>query len=80
VIIRLRNMTAIDATGLRALEDVADRLRASGRTLVLCGARDQPSAVMRQAGFHAHIGEHNICPHIRAALARAEVIHTAHAA
>src|SRR5439155_15736572 len=31
VIVRLRNMTAIDATGLRALEDLADRLHGSGR-------------------------------------------------
>jgi SulP family sulfate permease len=30
VIVRLRNMTAIDATGLRALEDLADRLHRSG--------------------------------------------------
>ena len=27
-------MTAIDATGLLALEDLADRLRAAGRTLI----------------------------------------------
>lgn len=74
VIIRLRNMTAIDGTGLRALEDVAARLRASGRTLVLCGAREQPAAVMRQAHFHEHIGERNICPHIAAALIRAREI------
>ena len=39
VILRLRNMTAIDATGLRALEDLADRLHRSGRELILCGAR-----------------------------------------
>ena len=38
MILRLRNMTAIDATGLRALEDLADALHASGRTLLLCGA------------------------------------------
>jgi SulP family sulfate permease len=75
VIIRLRNMTAIDGTGLRAIEEVADRLRASGRTLLLCGAREQPAAVMRQARFHQHIGDENICPNIAVALARAaEVI------
>src|SRR6185436_17699400 len=45
IIFRLRNMTAVDATGLRALEDVALRLRASGRTAIFCGARDQPRAV-----------------------------------
>src|SRR5690242_17166667 len=39
VMLRLRDMTAIDATGIQALEDLADRLRASGRTLILCGAR-----------------------------------------
>lgn len=80
VIIRLRNMTAIDGTGLRALEDVAARLRASGRTLVLCGAREQPAAVMQQAHFHEHIGAQNICPHIAAALIRAREIQTGRAA
>jgi sulfate permease, SulP family len=71
VILRLRHMTAIDGTGLRAFEDLAERLRLSGRTLLLCGAREQPAAVMRQAGFHEHIGEANLCPNIDAALARA---------
>jgi SulP family sulfate permease len=80
VIIRLRNMTAIDGTGLRALEEVADRLRASGRSLLLCGAREQPAAVMRQARFHQHIGEENICPNIAAALARAAHVTAPHAA
>jgi SulP family sulfate permease len=80
VIIRLRNMTAIDGTGLRALEDVAARLRASGRTLVLCGAREQPAAVMQQAHFHEHIGAQNICPHIAAALIRAREIQAGRAA
>src|ERR1043165_828366 len=47
VVLRLRNMTALDATGLRALEDVATRVRASGRTAIFCGAREQPRAVMR---------------------------------
>lgn len=40
VIVRLRNMTALDATGLHALEVFAHRLRKSGRTLLLCEARD----------------------------------------
>jgi SulP family sulfate permease len=74
VIVRLRNMTAIDATGVHALEELSVRLRASGRTLILCGARDQPAAVMRAAAFHEHVGEANICPDIAAALRRAEEI------
>ena len=80
VIVRLRHVTAIDGTGLRALEDLADRLHASGRTLILCGARQQPSAVMRQAQFHLHVGERNVCPHIQAALHRAAEVHATKAA
>ena len=34
----LRNMTAIDGTGLGAIEELAEDLR-KGRTLVVCGAR-----------------------------------------
>jgi SulP family sulfate permease len=75
VIVRLRNMTAIDATGLRALEDLADRLHKSGRELILCGAPRQPAALMHQSDFHEHVGELNICPNIEAALARAADIH-----
>ena len=75
VILRLRHMTAIDGTGLRAFEDLAERLRASGRVLILCGAREQPAAVMRQAQFHEHIGEPNLCANIEAALARAVELH-----
>ena len=76
VIVRLRNMTAIDATGIRALEDVAERLRESGRTLLLCGAAPQPAAVMRQAELHNHLGEKNICANIEAALQRADELHS----
>lgn len=74
VILRLRNMTAIDATGLNAIEQVADRLRAAGRTLLVCGARPQPAALMRKAEFHRHVGDDNICPSIQDALVRAAAV------
>jgi SulP family sulfate permease len=80
VVVRLRNMTAIDATGLQALEKLGEALHASGRTLVLCGAREQPATLMQQAAFHQHVGERNICPNIEAALQRAAEIHRASAA
>jgi SulP family sulfate permease len=72
VILRLRNMTAIDATGLHALEQLADRLKKSGRTLLLCGAPEQPSLLLHRAEFVEHIGANNIQPNISAALERAE--------
>ena len=76
VILRLRNMTAIDATGLLTLEELADKLHASGRELIVCGARPQPAALLHQAQFESHIGEHNVCPNIYAALERAKTIFT----
>ncbi|HET9269581.1 MAG TPA: SulP family inorganic anion transporter [Vicinamibacterales bacterium] len=75
VALRLRNMTALDATGLRAIQDFADALHASGRTLLLCGALPQPSALMDRAEFHHHVGAENILPTVDAALARAREIH-----
>ncbi|MBV8550163.1 MAG: STAS domain-containing protein [Acidobacteriaceae bacterium] len=77
VIVRLRNMTALDATGLHALEVFAKRLRKSGRTLLLCGARDQPARLLQRADFMEHIGPENILPHVEAALQRAREINAA---
>jgi len=56
LILRLRNMTAIDATGLGAIRDLADTVHESGRSLLLCGAREQPSQLMKQAEFERHVG------------------------
>jgi SulP family sulfate permease len=79
VVLRLRNMTAIDATGLHALEQLADRLKREGRTLLLCGAPEQPSAFLRRAEFVEHIGANNILPNITAALGRAAEVEKAQA-
>jgi SulP family sulfate permease len=43
VILRLRNMTAIDATGIAALEELADQLKNSGRSMLVCVARPSDS-------------------------------------
>jgi sulfate permease, SulP family len=75
VMLRLRNMTAIDATGLQALEDLADAVHTSGRALILCGAREQPARLMRDSEFEQHVGPENICPNITEALKRASQVH-----
>jgi SulP family sulfate permease len=75
VILRLRNMTALDATGLRAIEELAQAMRQSGRHLLLCGARHQPAELIARADFHRHVGDENICAHIQDALRRARDIH-----
>ncbi|MGH9746808.1 MAG: SulP family inorganic anion transporter [Candidatus Acidiferrales bacterium] len=77
VILRLRNMTAIDATGLQALEKLADVIHGSGRGLILCGAREQPARLMKQAEFEQHVGAENICRSVEEALERARSLHSA---
>jgi sulfate permease, SulP family len=72
VILRLRNMTALDATGLFALEEVARTLKASGRELILCGAREQPLQLIQQTEFEGLVGPENICDNVQEALSRAE--------
>jgi len=65
-------MTALDATGLFALEEVAKQLHASKRTLILCGAREQPAQLIHQADFEEVVGRENICANVEEALRRAE--------
>jgi SulP family sulfate permease len=77
VILRLRNMTAIDATGLKAIEDFADAIHGSGRALLLCGAPTQPTRMMQRAGFHRHVGAENILSSVDAALRRAREVRDA---
>jgi SulP family sulfate permease len=72
VILRLRGMSAVDSTGLSAIEEVASRLWASGRHLLLCGAKEQPARMIHQSVFEERIGADNICSNIQHALDRAK--------
>jgi SulP family sulfate permease len=74
LILRIRKVLAIDATGLQALEDLHAKLRAKGKQLIISAPHTQPLFVMEKAGFLDRIGRENVCPHIDAALARARVI------
>ncbi len=74
VILRLRNMTALDATGIHALEQLADRLHKAGKTLLLCGARDQPARLISNSTFLKSVGANNVLPHVQAALDRVHQI------
>jgi SulP family sulfate permease len=74
LILRMRKVVAMDATGLNALEDLHERLSRKGKHLVLSGPHTQPLFLMEKAGFLDRIGRENVCPHIEAALARSRVI------
>lgn len=71
IVLRMRNMNAIDMTGVNALESLVDTIHRSGRQVLLCGLRDQPARIMKRAEFHKTIGENNLCPSIRDAIVRA---------
>jgi SulP family sulfate permease len=75
IIVRLGNMTALDATGLQAFEELADGIHRAERDLIFCGVRGQPATLMQRAEFHRHVGDANICANVEAALARASVLH-----
>ena len=74
VVLRLRGMSAIDSTGLGEIENLADRLRQSGRHLLLCGAKEHPAKLIHQPVFEEKIGRENICANIQEALDRAAEI------
>ena len=74
LILRMRKVLAIDATGLNALEDLFERLHARGKHLVLSGPHTQPLFMMDKAGFLDRLGKVNVCANIELALERAREI------
>ena len=70
----MRKVLAMDATGLNALEDLHDKLRRRGKTLILSAPHTQPLFMMDKAGFLDRIGRENVCAHIDDALQRAEEV------
>jgi len=71
LVVRLREVLAIDATGLRALEDLFDKTHRDGTALVLSGIHAQPLQVLERSGLLERIGLENVFYDIDAALARA---------
>lgn len=74
LILRMRKVVAMDATGLNALEDLYEQLHSRGRHLVLSGPHTQPMFTMANAGFLDRLGMENVCANIDLALARSRKI------
>lgn len=74
LILRVRKMLAMDATGLNVLENLLTRLRSRGRQMLLSGLHTQPLFAMEKSGFLDRIGRDNICADTKAAIARAREI------
>ncbi|MBM4384911.1 MAG: STAS domain-containing protein [Deltaproteobacteria bacterium] len=74
MILRIRDVVVIDASVIRALEDLLAQTRRDGTTLLLSGVHAQPLVAIERSGFLDRLGEHNALPDIRSALARAREI------
>ena len=74
LILRMRKVIAMDATGLNALEDLYERLHKKRKHLLLSAPHTHPMLVMEKAGFIDRLGRENVCPNIDAALARSREI------
>jgi SulP family sulfate permease len=72
LILRMRRVPVIDATGLHALTDVVHRSRRDGTLVLLSEVQPQPLQALRRSVLLDEIGEEHICPTLEAALARAE--------
>jgi SulP family sulfate permease len=75
VVLKMTYMSAIDGTGIHALENLAKRLKIAGRSLVICGAQPQPLELIKRSTLLKLLGARNIQPHLDAALERAVIIH-----
>src|SRR4051812_21658657 len=64
LMLRMRKVLAIDATGLNALEDLHARLARRGKHLILSGPHAQPLFMMDKAGFLDRLGKENVCADI----------------
>ena len=72
LILRVREVVAIDATGINALEDLHEKMKKQGKHIILCGPHTQPLFALDNAGFLDAVGRDNVCADMEAALARAK--------
>ncbi len=74
LVLRMRNVLALDATGLRVLEELQDEAERGGPALVLSGVHAQPLVVLERAEFLGRVGAANVVGSLDEALARAREI------
>lgn len=72
LILRMRSVSAIDATAMHNLEEMEAECEKKKIRLILSHVNEQPMHVMEKAGFVKRVGRENFCSHIDDALRRAE--------
>jgi SulP family sulfate permease len=71
LIIRLRDVPAIDSTGLHALKELARRCKGDGTLLLLADVHAQPMFALARSDILLEIGEENLFGNLDHALDRA---------
>lgn len=71
LVLRMRSVPAIDATGIHALENILDNFEKKGKTIIISHANEQPLKVLKKSGLYKKIGKENFCRNIDEALIRA---------
>lgn len=74
LILRMRSVPAIDATGFHALERIYNRCKKEGVQLILSHVQKHVYKTLEQYDFVQKIGEDHFCKNIDASLMRAESI------
>ena len=74
LVIRMRNVPAVDASGVAALTDVVERCGKKNINVVFSHVNEQPMHAMQKAGLTETVGSENFCDHIDTALLRAQEI------
>ncbi len=72
IILGMKRVLALDATGLHALEEFEAELRHHGTQLIISGVHTQPFMALSNGGFVSRLGEDNFSADMDAAIARAE--------
>jgi SulP family sulfate permease len=74
MILRMRDVVVVDASGLRALEDLLGQTQRDGTLLLLSGVHAQPLVAIERSGLLGRIGEENALPDMPSALSRAREV------
>ncbi|MBE6863276.1 MAG: STAS domain-containing protein [Ruminococcus flavefaciens] len=80
LIIRMRNVPAIDSTGVEELKNIVKRCEKRDIKVIFSHVNEQPMRAMTKAGFTERVGKDNFCDHIDTALLRAEALESSIAA
>ncbi len=68
LIVRMRNVPAMDSTATHALADLVRRTRRDGTRILLSDVQSQPRIALERSDLLAEIGEENVCGDIDEAL------------